>query len=186
MPLGISNLKETDLKRYLSEISAGDEEALEQFYDEYGRLLLALIFSIVKNRESAEEALQDVLMAIVRRQPDKPIDNVCAWLFKVTENISIKKAAEDKSMQTESLPENEDIIDEHSMENDLECAVDQIEAIQILDEFEQQVLIMCVFGEMKLTQVAGLLNLPYDKVRSKYDYAIRKLKKFYKERRELI
>lgn len=184
--MGMLKFQEDDLKRYISEISAGNEAALEKFYDEYGRLLLALIFSIVKNRESAEDVLQDVLMAIVRHQTDKPIENARAWLLKVTKNISKKKAAEDKSMQTESLSENNNIIDQNSIEIDLESSVDQIEAINILDEFEQQVLIMCVFGEMKLPQVAQLLDLPYDKVRSKYDYAIRKLKKFYTERSEAV
>lgn len=184
--MGFLKIQEDDLKRYITEISMGNEAALEQFYDEYGRLLLALIFSIVKNREAAEEALQDVLMAIVRHNTDKPIENARAWLFKVTENISKKKATEERSMQTESLSENENIIDENNMEIDLESSVDQIEAINILDEFEQQVLILCIFGEMKLPQVAELLDLPYNKVRSKYDYAIRKLKKFYTERGEAI
>ena len=41
----------------------------------YGQLLLALIYSIVKNRESSEEALQDVLMAIVNRNADNPMEN---------------------------------------------------------------------------------------------------------------
>ena len=41
----------------------------------YGQLLLALIYSIVKNRESSEEALQDVLMAIVNRNSDNPMEN---------------------------------------------------------------------------------------------------------------
>lgn len=64
-----------------------------------------------------------------------------------------------------------------------ENSVDQIEALKCLDELEQQCVIMHIFGQMKLPQVAKLLDLPYNKVRNKYQYAIGKLKTYYQGRR---
>ena len=93
-------IQENELKKYMIDISKGNELALEQFYEKYGQLLLALIYSIVKNRESSEEALQDVLMAIVNRNADNPMENARGWLFKVIENISKKKVKEDKLMHS--------------------------------------------------------------------------------------
>ena len=51
-------LQEKELARYIKEISSGNKSALEQFYAENGRWMLAFILSIVKTRESAEEVLQ--------------------------------------------------------------------------------------------------------------------------------
>ena len=178
-------IQENELKKYMIDISKGNELALEQFYEKYGQLLLALIYSIVKNRESSEEALQDVLMAIVNRNADNPMENARGWLFKVTENISKKKVKEDKLMHSESLSDYEDTLIEYDMTSNIEETVDQIEALKILDEFEQEVLIMCVFGHMKLPYIAESLNMPYDKVRNKYDYAIRKLKRYYGGRKKV-
>ena len=178
-------IQENELKKYMIDISKGNELALEQFYEKYGQLLLALIYSIVKNRESSEEALQDVLMAIVNRNADNPMENARGWLFKVTENISKKKVKEDKLMHSESLSDYEDTLIGYDMTSNVEENVDQIEAIKILDEFEQEILIMCVFGQMKLPYIAEFLNMPYDKVRSKYDYAIRKLKRYYGGRKKV-
>ena len=164
-------IQENELKKYMIDISKGNELALEQFYEKYGQLLLALIYSIVKNRESSEEALQDVLMAIVNRNADNPMENARGWLFKL--------------MHSESLSDYEDTLIEYDMTSNIEETVDQIEALKILDEFEQEVLIMCVFGHMKLPYIAESLNMPYDKVRSKYDYAIRKLKRYYGGRKKV-
>lgn len=177
------NIQEEELARYIREISLGDESALREFYDRYGKLMLTTILSFVNSRESAEEVLQDTLMVIVTHPPNKPIINARAWLFKVIHNISVKKERKDRSMQTEWLSDEEDLLLSEDVPEIIESSPNQIEALQCLDTIEQQCVIMCVFGQMKLPQVARLLGLPYKRVCNKYDYAVRKLRKYYEERR---
>ena len=175
-------IRENDLKKIIAEVSVGNESVLEQFYDEYGKMLFALIFSIVKNRESAEEVLQDVLIAMVTHPPYKPIANAKGWLFRVIENISKKKAAEDIARQADLLKEDEDALS-YDLPDNIENTIDQIESLKILDELEKQFVIMRVYGNMKLPQIARYSGMTYDKVRARYDYAIKKLKKYYEERK---
>lgn len=182
--MGILKINEEELARYIKDISSGDEASLRSFYDNYGRLILAFILSIVNSIESAEGALQDVLMAIVTHQTDNYIKNPKAWLFKVILNISKRKAKQDYSVQAEQLPEDENIVSEDNFSESIENTVDQIESLKCLDEIEQQCVIMCVFGQMKLPQVAEILGMPYKKVCNKYDYAVRKLRKYYEKRRK--
>ena len=174
-------IQENELKKYMIDISKGNELALEQFYEKYGQLLLALIYSIVKNRESSEEALQDVLMAIVNRNADNPMENARGWLFKVIKNLSQKKAKEDWLMENEAVSENDEMISVDSISDHIDNSVDYIEALDALDEIEQQCVMLHIFYQMKLPQVAKTLGMPYKKVCNKYDYAIRKLKKYYEE-----
>lgn len=181
MLLGSLRIKEEELEFYIKEIASGNETVLEQFYNDYGKVILALILTIVKTRESAEEVLQDVLMSIVTHNSDISVVNAAAWLFKIIQNLSKKKAMEDKAMQMESLSENEDLRSENDVSESVEESVDQIEALQCLDPLEQQCVIMRVFGHIKLPQVAKLLGLSYNQVRSKYNYAVKKLKKYYEE-----
>lgn len=183
MPLGLLKIQEEELADYIREISSGNETALAEFYSVYGRLILAQILSVVESRESAEEVLQDVLIAMVSHRGDIPIGNARGWLFKVIQNLSKKKAKEDYSMQEESLSENEDLPSGMDVSENVENAIDQIEAFECLDQIERQCVIMCVYGQMKLPQVAAFLGIPYQKVRNKYDYAVKKLRKYYEERR---
>ena len=69
------------------------------------------------------------------------------------------------------------------MPDNIENTIDQIESLKILDELEQQFVIMKVYGNMKLPQIARYSGMTYDKVRARYDYAIKKLKKYYEERK---
>jgi len=103
------NIDENELANYIKEISSGNEEALEEFYNTYGRAILALIFSVVRSNDSAEEVLQDVMMAIVNRNTDRSVRNAKYWLLKVIQDISKKKAMEDALLRSELLAENEDI-----------------------------------------------------------------------------
>ena len=137
-------IQEEEMVRYIKEISSGNEEVLEEFYNNYGKLIFSFILSIVKTRESAEEVLQDVLTVIASHDPEKPILNSRAWLFKVIKNISIKKLKGDQAMQTESLSENEYLLFADNVSESIGSSVDQIEALRCLDQIEQQCVIMCV------------------------------------------
>ena len=115
IPLGRLKINEEELAGYIREISAGNEAALEQFYNDYGRMIMAFILSSVRSKESAEEVLQDVLLALVTHKPDKTIKNATAWLFKVIRNLSHKKAMEDIVRQTEKLSDKEEISSEETV-----------------------------------------------------------------------
>ena len=184
MPLGLFKIQEDKLSNLIKEISSGNETALGQFYHDYGKMIFVSILAIVKSRESAEEVLQDVLMAIVTHKPDKNITNSGGWLFKVIQNLSKKKAKEDYSMETELLSENEDIPSTEDVSENIENSIDQIESLECLDPIEQQCIMLCIFNQMKLPDVAKSLGMPYKKVCNKYDYAVRKLRKYYEEKRE--
>lgn len=123
-------------------------------------------------------------MSIVAHKPDKPIANARGWLFKVIQNLSKKKAKEDHLNKTELLPQNEDMSSRENVSENIENSIDQIDAWKCLDSIEQQCVIMCIFGQLKLPEVAKILGMPYKKICNKYDYAVRKLRKYYKERRE--
>lgn len=183
--LEMFKIQEEELAQYIKDISSGNRTALLQFYHNYGHLIFAMILTTVKSRESAEEVMQDVLMAIVSHDQDVPIYNARGWLFKVIQNLSNKKAKEEYKTHNEKLSEDEDIPSEEDISENIENAVDQIEAFECLDRIERQCVMMCVYGQMKLPQVAEVLGIPYKKVCNKYAYAVRKLRKYYEERGDL-
>lgn len=180
MPLGFLKLHEEELNRYIKEIASGNENATVEFYNKYGKSIYALVFPIVRSKESSEEVLQDVMMSIVRYGAKRPIKNVKAWLITVIINSAKKKAIEEQARTSHILPtECYDITSRMDMAERIENSVDQIEALKHLDKLELQCVVMCILWQMKLPEVAKLLNIPYKTARNKYYYAIKKIKKYY-------
>ena len=179
--LGLFDLPEKKLSNYINEISSGDQAALEEFYSLYGRTIYAIICSYVRSRESAEEVLQDVLMSIVMYGANNPITKPKSWLFSVIRNASVKRAEEDKKRQNEYLSEDSDTIPDSIVLEMVEDSVDQIQALHCLDDTERKCVLLCAVGGLKLPAVAEALELPYDRVRNIYYYALKKLRKYYEK-----
>ena len=182
--MGLFKIPEKELADYIRKISSGDEEVLVEFYNNFAKSIYTVIFSYVDSKESAEEVLQDVLMSIVTYGFRKPIKNARAWLFKVIKNASVKKAMEDKKRQSESFSESEYTICDDYVFRMIEESIDQLEALKCLTPTEQNCVFLHVLGGIKLTKVAEILNIPYDRTRNIYYYSIRKLRQYY-EREEI-
>lgn len=182
--MGLFKIPEKELADYIRKISSGDEEVLVEFYNNFAKSIYTVIYSYVDSKESAEEVLQDVLMSIVTYGFRKPIKNSKAWLFKVIKNASVKKAMEDKKHQTESLSESEYTIYDDYVFRMIEESIDQLEALKCLTPTEQNCVFLHVLGGIKLTKVAEILDIPYDRTRNIYYYSIRKLRQYY-EREEI-
>lgn len=176
-------MPEKELANYIFQISSGNKDVLEEFYNKYAKSMYILIYSYVKSKESAEEVLQDVLMSIVTYGFTKQIKKPKAWLYKVIKNISVKKAAEDKKKQTESLSDNEELLSGCNVFSMIEESIEQIEALECLNPTEQECVSLCVFGGFKLPQVAEIMDIPYDRLRNIYYYSIRKLRQYYERKK---
>lgn len=55
---------QTKLEQYLTEIAEGDQEALTLLYDAVSARLFGILLRILKNRELAEDALQETLLKV--------------------------------------------------------------------------------------------------------------------------
>lgn len=77
-------------KQLLEQVSAGDEGAFKQLFDNYRSKLYNYILSIIKSKESAEEIVIDVFMKIwTSREMILEIENLNAFLFRVAYHKSI-------------------------------------------------------------------------------------------------
>lgn len=178
MLLELFRTPEKELKSYIKEISSGNESVLEQFYNKYARSIYTLIFSYVDSKESADAVLQDVLISIVRCEPDKPIQNARAWILRVIKNASVNRVLKDKVSQADSGSGSGEIKDALVFKM-VEDDIDRIDSLKCLSQIEQKCVLLCVIGGLKLPEVAGILNIPYDKVRNFYYYSLKKLRHYY-------
>ncbi len=79
------------------------KENVEKIITEYRPQLQSFIRKRVSNKEDAEDILQDVFYQLIKTVEDtlNPIEQVAAWLYRVTRNTIINKS---KKKQEDELP----------------------------------------------------------------------------------
>jgi len=79
---------------------------VEKFVKEYQPRLKSFIRKRVPNKEDAEDILQDVFYQLTKTVEDtlNPIEQVSAWLYRVTRNMIINKS---KKKKEEELPNHQ-------------------------------------------------------------------------------
>ena len=86
-----------EIEALLSRCAAGDRAALETLYARVAPLLLAVLMRILRRRESAEDALQDVFVSVWQRahQFDPIRGRALAWLVSMARYraIDLQRAA---------------------------------------------------------------------------------------------
>ncbi|MGD1892567.1 MAG: RNA polymerase sigma factor [Cyclobacteriaceae bacterium] len=80
----------SDEKKWINEIAAGSESAFRRLYDRYSVKVFNTAISYTKNKEDAEEILQDVFVVIFNTANKFRGDSsVSTWIYRITVNKSL-------------------------------------------------------------------------------------------------
>lgn len=171
----MDNYNEIDLDRCLGKISRKDKFALEELYRAYSKPIYKYALAILRDSSLAEDAMQNVFLKIMAKSGTyKQGTNAKAWIFTVTRNVCM-------DIRREALPVVDDsallnLSDEYSI-GDLTEAMAVRDAVGRLSDREREVLSLYLFGGLRQNEIAKIMGLPYVKVRSHYECAIKKLRK---------
>ncbi len=166
------------LDSYISRIVTGDKEALALLYRATSASVYGFALSILKNTQDAEDVLHDSYIAVYSsactyRSAGKPM----AWVLTITRNLCLQKLRERKKM-ADVLPENW----ETGLESRREISEDDklviSECMNRLSDMERQIIALHAIAGFKHREIADLLHIPLSTVLSKYNRAIKKLKKY--------
>jgi RNA polymerase sigma-70 factor (ECF subfamily) len=76
-----------DPEKVLKGCQRGEIQAQEAFYRMYSGLVYRLSLQILKNKDLADDALQDIFIKVFRSLPEyKQVGKVTTWLYRVTLN----------------------------------------------------------------------------------------------------
>ncbi len=166
------------LNDLLKEIINCDREALKQLYINIKMPIFLFVKSLVKKHELAEDITQQVFIEIIESVNGFKIGtNAKTWIFSIARNLSVDALKK----QNREISSDDCDFKELCYENRLNEKTLVYEALNQLDDIERQIIVLYIYCGFKQVEIAKLLNLPYIKVRSKYAYAIRKLKLFYED-----
>lgn len=169
----------------------GDREAFSRFYDRFSGVLFATAFSVLNNREAAEDVLQEAFLTIWEKsslynaERGRPL----TWAVTLTRNKAIdrlrsghrREFVHDNAGREELIGGRIDERDSLAAIIDVERSAVVREALQQLTAEQRQAIEMTFFGSLTQSEVAEQLNEPLGTIKARIRRGLLRLKELLAE-----
>ena len=167
------NVKE--LKNLFAEIKNNNNIEFEEFYSKYDKLVLKITYSILKNKNDAEDVMQLVFEKIYSMNKEKlPTKNEASWLYSVTRNETLNYLKSNKNnINLDDLYEIED------NNNELDKVIEREKynkLISKLNDDEKEIVSLKIISNCSFEEIGKVLNMPTGTVKWRYYKAVNTLK----------
>lgn len=161
-------------------VAAGEMSALEELYDALSDRVFAFALSIVRNRDTAEDIMQDTFVRIYNAASGFSAEGAgLSWIMRITHNLAINSVRERKHLPPEEL-ENESAPD--SCEGLAVGRVLIADALEKLSDTERRIVVLHAGGGLTLGEIAQVLSEPLGTVKWRHASALKKLKRLLGEK----
>ncbi len=165
-------------------VRQGDLEALGELYNRYRTQVFRTALAITRNRETAEDILQEVFLKLHRYA--ERIDTSLSlgpWLYRVTANlcytyISRQKrwlAALEDAIENVVAPPSRTCPERRFERGELQSVVQQ--AIDLLSPNQKIVIVLHYLADLNLKEIAEILEVPEGTVKSRLFYGRENLRR---------
>ena len=172
-------------RHLLSDLRAGDKEALRRIYEKYIDDLLRVAISLLSDIQSAEDCLHDVFVNFAGTVDGSMIhSNLKSYLISCVANRArdqLRSKARQSNIQLQQLSSRPASTSPAKQFIDAEESARVFEALAELPYEQREVFVLHIQGQMKFREIAGLLGLSINSVQSRYRYAIEKLRTILNE-----
>lgn len=153
----------------------GDTKAYEKLIDEIALYLYNIAKPILKNDEDISDALgSTILKAYSKLKTLKKETYFKTWITRILINECNDMLRKKKKLvYIEDYSQQEEKIEKETISK--EEKLDLIEAINGLDEKTKEVIILFYYNELKIEEIADLLNIPVGTVKSRMNTGKTKL-----------
>ncbi len=178
--------RQLDDTALMAQISRGNENALAELYDRYGRLVFSVAYQIVGQRETAEDITLETFTRAWEKahtyRPDK--SKVSTWLTRLGRNRAIdilrrENVRLDKSSLRWAEVTTEPVTDSHNPEIMAHLTTQQErvrQAVASLPETQQEVLALAYFHGLSHNEIARALNQPLGTIKGRIRAAMKTLR----------
>ncbi|WP_294474101.1 RNA polymerase sigma factor [uncultured Intestinimonas sp.] len=164
----------------LPRVGQGDTSALEALYVQTERAVYALALSILRDPEEAQDVTQEVYLKVrAAAHLYVPQGKPLAWLFTITKNLC--RDVQRTRGRTDQAPEGLEDDARFSYVSDPTDRLVLEAALKALGDEERQVVLLHAVSGLKHREIAQDLGLPLSTVLSRYNRALKKLKRYLTE-----
>ncbi|MDO4870088.1 MAG: RNA polymerase sigma factor [Bacillota bacterium] len=162
----------------------GDGIAYRELYQKTSSAVYGFALSILNNRFDAEDVMHDTyIKAYTGAATYKPMGKPLAWILTIVRNLSYSKIRSGKVC--EDIGEYEGLMSTDDTDRNTDRMVLE-KAMDILAFEERQIVILHALTGLKHREIAEILDVPTGTVLSKYNRALKKMKKELEGRREIV
>ena len=157
-------------------MAANDGAAFRELYQQTAGVVYGFAMSILRNKHDAEDVMHDAYIRIYSGAVTyKPSGNPMAWILTIVRNLCLNRIRSGKVC--EELPEYDDLA---SAPDSSEAVLDRLvleTAMSILDAEERQIVVLHAMAGFRHREIAEILDLPTGTILSKYNRAMKKMRK---------
>ena len=171
----MGKLNENELKELFIEIKHNNKIAFEKLYNRYNKIVYGIAFSILKNKEDSEDAVQTVFSKLYVLEKDKlPTDKVGTWLYAVTKNealLLLRKNNNDVGLDT--------IYDLEDENNEIDKFINKDSYNRLvngLNQKEQEIVSLKILSNFTFKEIGELLGESANTIKWRYYKSIYSLR----------
>lgn len=168
----------------IEQMMAGDEAALSILYDRYSAVLFGMLLRILRDRQAAEEILQDLFLQLWRGAArfDASRGSLSTWLLVIGRNRAISRL---RGKMNREVTEEEDgdyansFVSSQNVENEArrsELRGTLNAALNKLPSEQRQVLELAYFEGMSQSEIAARTASPLGTVKTRVRTGMQSLK----------
>ncbi len=164
------------LQELIRRVGEGDCDALAQLYEETRAAVYGFVLSILKNKQDAEDALQEVFLAIDQNAARyQPHGSPMGWIMTIAKNTALAAfRKQSRVVAVEEPPETAEPAPAHSADDRMVLEA----ALEILSGTERQVVMLHAVAGLKHREIARLMDMSLSGALSKYHRALAKLREY--------
>lgn len=166
-----------EINSIFKEIKKDNVNGLEELYKIYHKKVYGIAFSIVKNRDDAEDIMQIVFTKIQQMEKSKlPSDKAMTWMYTLTKNETfnfLKKKR--KNISLDNMHEIENKNDEIKKIEDI---IQFNKLIHKLNPKEQEIVSLKILSDFSFQEISELLNEPIGTIKWRYYKSLKSIKGF--------
>ncbi|MBN2858005.1 MAG: sigma-70 family RNA polymerase sigma factor [Candidatus Delongbacteria bacterium] len=179
--MDMMNLKKLTDEELMLRFQNGDEDSYSELVERYKNKLMNHIFYYMKDRESAEDIVQDTFVRVyLNKEKYKEIAKVSTWIYTIAINLAKTALSRSGKMNSFSITgkdgENDyEIRDKNSstdrdvLKNELSDII--MSSIDSLEEKFREIVMLRDIDEMSYEEIAALLQIPTGTVKSRLNRA---------------
>lgn len=172
-------------EKLFARLAKDDMSALDELYSATQRTMYAYAVSLTRDHQRALDLIQDVYVKILSAAHlYKPMGKPLAWMFTIAKNLhytNIKREKRSISIEPEEISDDQ----RFSYITNMEDKVVLQGVLSLLTEEERKIVMLHAVSGMKHREIAENLGLKLSTTLSKYNRALKKLRK-YLEGKEAI
>lgn len=166
--------------KLLQRIAGGDEDAFTELYQRLQRPLFGFLVKLVREREMAEEVLNETLLDVWRQAGRfEGKSSVSTWIYSIAHHKAVSRL---RRIREHSLEEGAaERIEDPAPTADVRVAEDDMARLlkRTLDKLSfdhREVIQLAYYQEFSVQEIAEVLDLPENTVKTRMFYARQRLK----------